>query len=119
MPDPILDRAAIIEATAKARKPYLWDGSLASKLATLSIFTDEQAEASAEKKRAELREAIAATLPLIAAAILAPLRDRHRLCECAYCRDKGSHVCAGCSSSWPCADSALLDAIEAAVKGGE
>lgn len=34
------------------------------------------------------------TLPVIAAAILAPLRDRHRLCECAYCDDKGSHVCA-------------------------
>ena len=106
MPDPIIDREALIEAAAKAA--FIRHGDRADRWGT----------ADADSK-AGFREDTARTLPVIAAAILAPMRARHRLCQCAYCDERGRRVCAGCSGRWPCADSAVLDAIEAAVKGGE
>lgn len=58
-------------------------------------------------------------LPVITAAVLAPLRARHRLCTCVYCEEADRERCAGCHHLWPCADAQQLDAIEAAMKGGE
>lgn len=57
-------REQLIEQMARAKSPHLW-GDFAAQLAKLSIFTPEQAEASAAKKRAEAMIDAGLMLPVV------------------------------------------------------
>lgn len=111
MPDPILNRAAIIRDAIAAA----WDATATPNLKRWSQLPSEAQAGHIEAWMDDLETA----LPVITAAVLAPLRARHRLCTCTYCEDTDRERCAGCHLLWPCDDVQLLDAIEAAVKGGE
>ena len=98
MPDPIIDRAAIIEAAARTQFLNLGGYSWAE------LVEDYPATADAYREDAE------SVLRVITPAILAPLRARHR---------PTGRGCIDCYGGWDCPEADLLDAIEAAVKGGE
>lgn len=67
-------REQIIEQMARALKPHLW-GDFSAKLATLSIFTPEQAEESAAKKRAATMLDAGVMLPIAVKAVTDRVRE--------------------------------------------
>jgi hypothetical protein len=100
-----IDKAALIEQAAK-------------------ILTAETWEGTTKRERAAVREAVGNTLPVIAKALLAPLRELHRPIDAMMYGQNAVtavKVCAACGTdngSWqrhPCPTVRLLDAIEAEV----
>lgn len=133
-------REQLIEQMARAKSPHLW-GDFAAQLAKLSIFTPEQAEASAAKKRAEAMIDAGLMLPVavkyvtdrVRALHYAAYQDHGRTPICPDCHGKaGTHPC-GCwrdedvvpvcsicyegwkfvPVNWPCPTVRLLDEIDA------
>ena len=68
------DPRAVAERAAKASRPYLWE-DFADRLARLPIFTREQAEEQAARKRAEACADVAAVLPIIVGSVTEAIRD--------------------------------------------
>ena len=62
---------AVIEAGAKGWKPYLWNGSFQSKLSAMSLFSEQDADDAANRKRTDARETVADVLTAILPDLLA------------------------------------------------
>lgn len=115
MPDPIIDREALIEAAAKAGYELGSDRTWAEYARRSPVCADGDMDTAATM------------LPVIAAGVLAPLRELHAMTLTTYWRRDAQgddyrddvQFCRGCSADWPCLTVRTLDAIEAAVKGGE
>ena len=112
MPDPIIDRAAIIEAAARTQFLNLGGYSWAE------LVEDYPATADAYREDAE------SVLRVITPAILAPLRELHTPREARERLPNGVSIrWQACSCGFrthsACPTVQALDAIEAAVKGGE
>lgn len=109
-----IDRAALIESAAKAihsRRVYMARG-----------VTEQPPPTKREVDDA------AAALPVIAAELLAPLRELHhaKAYTCTHLRTPGElgpccrhEICVACNQMHPCPTVRLLDQIEADAKGGE
>ena len=65
----------IVELTARARKPNLWNGNLYNALAQFASFTDAQAQEQVERKQKEIRDEIRAVLEIAAPALIAVERS--------------------------------------------
>ena len=92
-----IDRAALIEAAAKA----------AFMVGHIGGDTWEKTD---RKSREYRRDQAAAVLPVIVSAVLKPIRELHRE-QFQFCRD--------CDADYPCPTVRLLDQIETDSKGGE
>lgn len=99
-----IDKAALIEAAAKAISTY--QGSYL-------LLPDTQQPIRPTTEQTRLAEAAA---PVIVAAVLKPLLELHRSEFRSECR---LYFCVSCGVAEPCPTVLLLDQIEADVKGGE
>ena len=68
------DPKAVAERAAKGWRPYLWE-SFAATLARLPMFTREQAEEQAARKRTEACEDVAAILPIVSGSVTDAIRE--------------------------------------------
>ena len=66
----------IVELTAMASKPHLWNGKLYNALAQFASFTDAQAKEQVERKQKEIRDEIRAVLEIAAPALIAAERSK-------------------------------------------
>ena len=109
MPDPIIDREALIEAAAKAGYELGSDRTWAEYARRSPVWADGDMDTAATM------------LPVIAAAILAPLRELADSFRDSIDWSDGRNNYGDNEAYEQCARdlSQALDAIEAAVKGGE
>lgn len=112
-------RERTIQQMARSLKPHLW-GDFAEKLAKLSIFTPEQAEESAAKKRAEAMLDAEVMLPAAVMAVTDEVREIHQPRETCDCDDRDCDcpkACESCDQGWPCETELLLAALERDLGG--
>ena len=65
----------IVEMTARAQKPHLWNGKLCDALAKSASFNDAQAKDQVDRKRNEIREEVRSVLEIAAPALIAAERS--------------------------------------------
>ena len=110
-PPAAIDRAALIEAAAKAVRAEECERLQSKNLPPLLAWHEMLPAARINRKYS-----IETALPVIAAGLLAPLRELHRECDW-MSRTPGR--CWHDGRGYPCPTVRLLDQIEADAKGGE